>query len=89
MTDSREIEEFKEDFRVTRAESILKRYIKKKEWYSVEKLIVAIYINDKRLKDADEVIDDPDLDNLVTENEWDVIMKDRFPDDANRQDLLT
>jgi hypothetical protein len=74
---------------VTRAESILKRYIKKKEWYSVEKLLVAIFVNEKRLKDADDVIDDPDLDNLVTENEWDVIVKDKFADEANRQELLS
>jgi hypothetical protein len=32
--------------------------------------LIAIHINEKRLKDVDEVIDDPDLDNLVTDEEW-------------------
>ena len=55
-----EVEEFKEDFRVTRAESILKKYAKKKECPHVEKLLIAIHINEKRMKDVDEAIDDPD-----------------------------
>ena len=50
-----------------KAESNLKKYLKKKECPNVEKLIISIAINEKRLKDVDEQIDDPDLENLVTE----------------------
>jgi hypothetical protein len=39
--------------------------------------LIAIHINEKRLKDVDEIIDDPDLDNLVTDEEWQYIEKDK------------
>ena len=74
------MEEFKEDFRVTRSEAILKRFAKKKECPAVEKLIIAIHINEKRLKDVDDLIDDPDLENLVKEEEWTYIAKEKFLD---------
>lgn len=77
LTDYREINEFKEDFRVNRAEAILKRFLKKRECPRIEKLIIAININEKRLKDIDDLIDDPDLENLVTEIEWENIEKDK------------
>lgn len=67
LTDFKELDEFKEDFRVNRAESILKRFIQKKKCNHIEKLLIAIHINEKRLKDVDDVIDDPDLENLVTD----------------------
>ena len=81
LTDFKELNEFKEDFRVNRAESILKRYIQKKECSRVEKLLIAIHINEKRLKDIDDLIDDPDLENLVTENEWTMIEKEKSSDE--------
>ena len=54
MTEFRELNEFKEEFRVNRAESILKRYLRRKEAFHVEKLIIAIHISEKRLTDIDE-----------------------------------
>ena len=62
-----DVDDFKEDFRCIKAESYLKKYLKKKECNHIEKLIIAIAINEKRLKDVDEQIDDPDLSNLVTD----------------------
>ena len=79
LTDFKELDEFKEDFRVNRAESILKRFIQKKKCTYIEKLLIAIHINEKRLKDVDDVIDDPDLENLVTDEEWNAIEKEKFP----------
>ena len=70
LTDGRDLESFKEDFRVNRAESYIKKFIKRKTCSFVEKLFIAIHINEKRLKDIDDQIDDPDLENLVTEEEW-------------------
>jgi tubulin monoglycylase TTLL3/8 len=88
LTDMAELEEFKEDFRATKAESILKRYVKKKETSQVEKLLIAIHINEKRLCDVDDCIDDPDLENLVTEDEWSAIEKEKWLDEAQHQNLL-
>lgn len=78
LTDFKELDEFKEDFRVNRAESILKRYLQKKKVTHIEKLLIAIHINEKRLKDVDDYIDDPDLSNLVTDQEWFYIEKEKF-----------
>jgi hypothetical protein len=44
-------------------------------------LIIAIHINEKRLKDIDDLIDDPDLENLVTEIEWQNIEKEKSSDE--------
>jgi len=82
LTDLSEVEEFKEDFRANRAECILRKYVKKKECNQVEKLLIAIHVNEKRLKDIDDVIDDPDLSNLVPEDEWAAIEKEKWLDKA-------
>lgn len=61
LTDQKEMEDFKMDFRVCRAESILKKFVKKKEVPHVEKLMIALYVSMKRLKNVDDVLDDPEL----------------------------
>lgn len=63
LTDFRERDEFLEEFRVNRAEAILKKFRRKRECpnENIEKLLIAIHINEKRLADVDDVIDDPDL----------------------------
>ena len=86
LTDFKELDEFKEDFRVNRAESILKRFIQKRKVNHIEKLLIAIHINEKRLKDVDDIIDDPDLENLVTDQEWQFIEKEKFQ--REQQELL-
>ena len=78
LTEFREQDEFKEDFRVNKAESILKKYLKKKEVHFIEKLLIAININQKRLMDVDDYIDDPNLENLVTDEEWNYIKTEKF-----------
>ena len=54
LTEMKELEDFREDHRVIKAESILKKYLKRRECSHIEKLIIAIAINEKRLKDVDE-----------------------------------
>ena len=65
LTDFQELDEFREDFRVTRAEMILKKYLRKKKVHHIENLLIAIHINEKRLKDVDDIIDDPSLEDPV------------------------
>ena len=48
---------------------------------SIEKLVVAITLCEKRLKDVDDQLDDPHLNLTLTDREWDVIKDDgRLPD---------
>jgi hypothetical protein len=61
------LDEFKEDFRVMRGESILKKYLETSSCKDFPKLFVAIHIAQKRLMDTDKYIDDPDLENLVSD----------------------
>ena len=82
LTDFKELDEFREEHRVNRAESIIKRYVEKRECSRVEKLLIAIHINEKRLVDIDDLIDDPDLENTVTENEWTMIEKEKSSDEV-------
>ena len=88
LTDFEELNEFREDFRVNRAESILKKYLGKRECTHIEKLLIAIRVNEKRLMDVDEQLDDPDLENLVTEDEWIHIEKEKFTG-TQHKDLLS
>mmetsp|Transcript_3502 Transcript_3502/g.5971 ORF Transcript_3502/g.5971 Transcript_3502/m.5971 type:complete len:669 (+) Transcript_3502:853-2859(+) len=75
LTDLKELQEFKEDFRVNRAEAILKKYLLKRECPQLERLFVALHVSEKRLMDVDQYIDDPDLENLVNDSEWRLIEK--------------
>jgi hypothetical protein len=40
-----------------------------------------LHINEKRLKDVDEIIDDPELDKAISDEEWEFITKERFIDE--------
>jgi hypothetical protein len=40
--------------------------------------LIAININQKRLMDVDDYIDDPNLENLVTDEEWNYIKTEKF-----------
>lgn len=71
---------------MNRAESILKKFLAKRECTHIEKLLIAIRVNEKRLMDVDEQLDDPDLENLVTEDEWTYIEKEKFTG-AQQKDL--
>jgi tubulin monoglycylase TTLL3/8 len=71
LTDFREQDDFLEEFKVNRAEALLKKFKRKKQCPSnIEKLLVAIFISEKRLSDVDDIIDDLDLQILVNDAEW-------------------
>ena len=56
------MDDFLEEHKVNKAESYLKKFKRKKQCPSnIEKLLVAIFINEKRLSDVDDIIDDIDL----------------------------
>ena len=78
LTDNEELEDFTNEYRFIKAESIVKKFIWQKGYINyIERLIVAIYVCEKRLKDIDEQLDDPNLELNVTENEWAVIGKEK------------
>lgn len=85
LTDFRELEEYKEDYRVTRAEVILKKYLRRKAVIHVEKLLIAIFINERRLRDVDECLDEEEElkdqgaedNSLVPDYVWSYIEKDK------------
>ena len=55
LTDGSELEDFKQEYRFQRAESILRTYaMNPQSVQSIEKLIVAISLCEKRLKDVDD-----------------------------------
>ena len=90
LTDFREQDDFLEEFKVNRAEALLKKFKRKKQCpNNIEKLLVAIFISEKRLSDVDDIIDDVDLQILVNDAEWQTIAKEKFPDGENsREELL-
>ena len=47
----------------------------------LERLIVAISLCEKRLKDIDDQLDDPNLELNLTDREWEVIKEDRLTDE--------
>lgn len=49
----------------------MKKFKRKKQCpNNIEKLLVAIFISEKRLSDVDDIIDDLDLQILVNDAEW-------------------
>lgn len=57
LTEKKELEEFKEDYRLTKAEIVLKKYLKRRHWSCAEKLLIAIDITEKRLRDINDELD--------------------------------
>jgi hypothetical protein len=57
LSDINDVEDFSEDFKITKAESILKAYIKEERLISEEKIKTAIKILERQFKDIDEIID--------------------------------
>jgi len=47
-----------------------------------EKLLVAIAVCEKRMKDVDDQLDDPQLELVVTDKEWEIISKDKLSEDC-------
>ncbi len=47
----------------------------------LERLIVAIQLCEKRLKDIDDQLDDPNLELNLNDREWEVIKEDRLTEE--------
>ena len=50
-----------------KAESILKAIVKTGKVTHLERVIVAFYVNEKRLRDIDEELDNPKIENICTD----------------------
>lgn len=75
LTDNMETEDFKNEYRFIKAESIVKIFKKEKTIKHFERLQVALNVCWKRMKDVDDQLDDPKLELTVTDKEWEVIAK--------------
>eukprot|EP00831_Metopus_contortus_P056682 TRINITY_DN4871_c0_g1_i1.p1 TRINITY_DN4871_c0_g1~~TRINITY_DN4871_c0_g1_i1.p1 ORF type:complete len:460 (-),score=117.39 TRINITY_DN4871_c0_g1_i1:174-1553(-) len=82
LLDSNELEDFKEEFKSMKAEGILKEFIiggGKVETVGEERLLVALNICQKRLRDIDDILDESNVEMaLVTAEEWEVIGSDEI-----------
>lgn len=77
-----EEDDFKNEYRYLKAESILKNFVKDQTTIKqFEKLQIAISICEKRIKDIDDQIDDSSLDLMVTDQEWNIIRKEFLNDE--------
>ncbi|CAG9316971.1 TTLL8_3 [Blepharisma stoltei] len=84
VSEQPELDDFITEFKALRAEALLKKAlsgIKIKE----EKLRIAISICQRRLKDLDELVDDPNIDGweLVKEDEWAIISDNTKDEDLS------
>lgn len=48
----------------------------------LERLIVAIQLCEKRMKDVDDQLDDPNLELTLNEREWEIIRDERMNEEA-------
>ena len=76
---------------MTRAEVILKKYLRRRAVIHVEKLLIAIFISERRLRDVDECLDEEEelqeqgeeaSKSLVPDYVWTFIEKDKSEDEA-------
>lgn len=87
LTACRESDEFLCDFKITRAEAILKKYMQNKECTSIEKLLIAIEVNSRRVIDIDEQLDVASQ-PMIADREWEAIEKDKFKNESSRKMVL-
>ncbi|KRX06005.1 hypothetical protein PPERSA_01083 [Pseudocohnilembus persalinus] len=86
LTDNDEIEEFETDFKITKAESILKQYANKmknnKNVSEEEEVViqVALQVYKRKLRDINELIDEQGEEHfkLITDEEWEILSADEL-----------
>ncbi|CAD8172525.1 unnamed protein product [Paramecium octaurelia] len=83
LSDEEDFENFREEFKLSKAEAILKMYLhlfKKKDANLIEKIkpqaIVALSVCRKMLQDINELIDQQKQTAVITQKEWDILSKD-------------
>jgi tubulin monoglycylase TTLL3/8 len=79
LQDRDDFEEFVENFKAIKAETVVKKHICDAEEVKADALKAAIKICERRLLDLDDIIDmkNPPK-TLVSEDEWDIIAKDEL-----------
>jgi len=87
LADPAELADFCEEFKTVKAECILKDFIlggpKSLEKIGEERLMVALNICEKRMRDIDDILDEPNPDlTLVTADEWEILGFDELSPDA-------
>eukprot|EP01022_Parablepharisma_sp_SALTPOND_P001103 TRINITY_DN1055_c0_g1_i2.p2 TRINITY_DN1055_c0_g1~~TRINITY_DN1055_c0_g1_i2.p2 ORF type:complete len:1006 (+),score=166.16 TRINITY_DN1055_c0_g1_i2:6008-9025(+) len=86
LADPAELADFKEEFKTLKAECILKEFIRSGAKISTigeERLVIALNICEKRLRDIDDILDEPSPDlALVAEEEWEILGNDELSPEA-------
>jgi len=90
LVDPGDTEDFMEEFKNVKAESILKEFALsggKIESVGEEKLLVALNICERRLKDLDDILDDHKAEiTLVSPEEWEVLGSDEItPEELSKK----
>lgn len=81
-TDPIEMDDFKQDFKAIKAECVLKEYART-SGVGEEKLLVALNVCEKRMRDIDDALDDPNVDTeLVSDTEWEILGNDEITQEA-------
>jgi len=89
-----DLDDFTEEFKAVKAESVLKKYVRLLRESQGESqgdvedkvLKVAIKVCERRLKDLDDLIDDPKaFQHLVSEKEWAVLAADELDEEKLAQ----
>ena len=82
LSDISDMADFISEFKITKAECILKKFMASD--YNIlqldeERLLIALNICEKRVKDIDEALDDGNTNSeLVTDNEWKILSNDEL-----------
>ncbi len=86
LVQSNDISDFLEEFKNVRAESVIKRFVMGGHRVSPleeMRLLVALNICQRRVRDPDEALDDPEAgESAVTEEEWEVLRSEVMGKDA-------
>lgn len=78
LTENEELDDFKNEYMFIKAESVVKKYVASEKIANLERLQVAMYACEKRLKDIDDQLDDSKVELYITDNEWSILQKEKI-----------
>ncbi|KRX01880.1 hypothetical protein PPERSA_05719 [Pseudocohnilembus persalinus] len=84
LNDPEDYENFLEDFKTTKAESILKTYMRmyKDKDQTLDEILeqakVALLVCQRKIRDLDDIIDDQNPHCLINQKEWEILSKDEL-----------
>ncbi|KAL4480394.1 hypothetical protein ABPG74_020910 [Tetrahymena malaccensis] len=91
LNDPEDFENFVEEFKSSKAESILKRYMRMyfEKDQDIEKIkkqaVIAFNVCERKMKELDEIIDDPNSIQLITKKEWNILSADELTEEKLAQ----